>query len=301
MIKVLFDTDIGTDIDDAVCLAYLLAQPACDLLGITTVTGESQKRAMLASALCKVAGKDVPIFPGAEQPLLVAQGQPVAAQATALERWDHDTKFPRGQAVQFLRDTIRRHPGEIVLLTVGPLTNIGLLFRLDPEIPRLLKGLVMMCGIFTSRVAGYGPREWNAFGDPHATAIVYRSAVRVHRSIGLDVTSIVTMSEDEIRQRFNTRLLRPALDMGAAWIEKYRGMTFHDPLAAATIFEDQLCTFERGTVEIELASERVAGMTHWTPEAAGPHEVALTVDRGRFFDHFFGVIEGAARGSAPER
>ena len=58
--KVLFDTDIGTDIDDAVCLAYLLAQPACELLGITTVSGEPTKRAMLASALCQAAGKDIP-------------------------------------------------------------------------------------------------------------------------------------------------------------------------------------------------------------------------------------------------
>ena len=55
--KVLLDTDIGSDIDDAVCLAYLLAQPECELLGITTVTGEAEKRARMASALCKVAGK----------------------------------------------------------------------------------------------------------------------------------------------------------------------------------------------------------------------------------------------------
>ncbi len=55
-VKVLLDTDIGSDIDDAVCLAYLLAQAECRLLGITTVSGEAGKRAMLASALCKVAG-----------------------------------------------------------------------------------------------------------------------------------------------------------------------------------------------------------------------------------------------------
>ena len=64
--KVLLDTDIGADIDDAVCLAYLLAQPQCELLGITTVSGEAEKRAMLASALCKVAGKEIPIIPGWE-------------------------------------------------------------------------------------------------------------------------------------------------------------------------------------------------------------------------------------------
>ena len=151
-IKVLLDTDIGSDIDDAVCLAYLLAQPECDLLGITTVTGEAGKRAMLASALCKVAGRRVPILPGAEKPLLIPQRQTQAPQATALTRWDHDTEFPRGQAVEFLRKTIHEHPGDIVLLTVGPLTNVALLFRIDPDIPVLLRGLVMMCGVFAGRL-----------------------------------------------------------------------------------------------------------------------------------------------------
>ena len=56
--KVLLDTDIGSDIDDAICLAYLLAKPECELLGITTVSGEPEKRAMLASAVCKAAGKE---------------------------------------------------------------------------------------------------------------------------------------------------------------------------------------------------------------------------------------------------
>ena len=120
--KVLLDTDIGSDIDDAVCLAYLLAQPECELLGITTVTGEADKRAMLASALCKVAGKEVPIFPGAEQPLLIAQKQPRVPQAAALDRWAHDTTFPQGQAISFLQQTIRAHPGEVVLLGIGPMT-----------------------------------------------------------------------------------------------------------------------------------------------------------------------------------
>src|SRR5574341_1196269 len=190
--KILLDTDIGTDIDDAVCLAYLLANTQSELLGITTVTGEAEKRAMMASVLCKMAGKNIPIFPGAEQPLLVPQKQTQAQQAVALSNWEHDKDFPRGQAIEFMRQTIRAHPNEIILLTIGPLTNAGLLFSVDPEIPALLKGLVMMCGRFTNRVQGnYGPLEWNAYGDPHASAIVYRADVRVHRSVGLDVTSRV--------------------------------------------------------------------------------------------------------------
>ncbi len=289
--KVLLDTDIGTDIDDAVCLAYLLSQPECDLLGITTVTGEAEKRAMIASAICRAAGKNVPIYPGVEQPLLIPQYQPHAQQAVALPRWDHDTTFPRGEAIPFLRHTIRQHPGEIVLLSVGPLTNIGLLFASDPEIPHMLKGLVMMCGLFGNRVAWFGHREWNAFGDPHATAIVYRAPVAVHRSVGLDVTTQVNMDTAEVRQRFQAPVLQPVLDFAAVWFEEWPGLTFHDPLAAATIFDDRLCRFEKGTVEVELSGDKVAGMTHWMQD--GPevrHEVAVAVDPVAFLEHYFSIV-----------
>ncbi len=290
--KLLLDTDIGSDIDDAVCLAYLLAQPECELLGITTVTGEADKRAMLASALCKVAGKDVPILPGAETPLLIPQKQLLAPQAAALTNWAHDRHFPRGQAVEFMRRTIRAHPGEVILLTIGPLTNVALLFAVDAEIPSLLKGLVMMCGVFTNRLAGVGPVEWNARGDPHATAIVYRAAVRSHRSIGLDVTCQVTMNAQEVRKRFTGKLLRPVLDFAEVWFRQRETITFHDPLAATTIFDETICTFQKGTVEVELASERLRGLTYWTPDGAdAKHEIALEVDRRRFFEHYFSIVE----------
>ena len=77
--KIILDTDIGSDIDDAVCLAYLLSHPDCDLMGITTVSGEPVKRAMLASAICKAVNRNIPIYPGSEAPLLIKQKQPVAA------------------------------------------------------------------------------------------------------------------------------------------------------------------------------------------------------------------------------
>jgi len=292
-IKIILDTDIGSDIDDAFCLAYLLAQPKCELLGITTVTGEADKRAMLASVLCKVAGKHTPIFPGAEEPLLIPQRQSGALQAAALRKWDHDKEFPRGQAIEFLQQTIREHPREIVLLTIGPLTNIGLLFRTDPEIPSLLKGLVMMCGIFTNRLAGVGPREWNASCDPHAAAIVYQTATDIHRSIGLDVSCQVMMKAREVTEKLNPDLLRPVLDFAEVWFQQREGDTvcFHDPLAAATIFDDQICVFHKGTVEVELASERWRGMTSWKAGGSEKHEVALEVDSTRFFEHYFSVFQ----------
>ncbi len=289
--KLILDTDIGSDIDDAVCLAYLLAQPECELLGITTVTGEAARRAMLASALCKVAKRRIPIVAGADTPLLVPQKQPAAQQAVALERWKHDTRFPANQAVDFLRRTIRRHPGEITLLTVGPLTNIGLLFALDPEIPGLLKGLTMMCGVF-AEAPNHGPLEWNAILDPHATAIVYRAPVKPHRSIGLDVTLQVTLPAEEVRQRFQHPLLRPVLDFAEVWFKTVEGITFHDPLAATTLFDSRICGFQRGQVAVELDNPDLRGRTVWEPSrsAKAPHEAALKVNPKRFFEHYFSVF-----------
>jgi inosine-uridine nucleoside N-ribohydrolase len=297
-IKVLLDTDIGSDIDDAVCLAYLLAQPECELLGITTVTGEADKRAMLASALCQVAGKKIPIFPGAEAPLLVSQKQTQAQQAVALKKWEHEQHFPRGQAVEFLRQTIREHPGEIALLAIGPLTNIGLLFKVDPDIPSLLKSLTLMCGVFTDSFPGVGPLEWNAKLDPHATAIVYQAPVSLHRSVGLDVTLQVTMDAQQVRQKFQTDLLRPVLDFAEVWFGERDSITFHDPLAAATIFDDQICVFQKGIVAVELASEELKGKTSWQPGGLDArHEVALEVDRVRFLEHYFAVFSDTIRGA----
>ena len=289
--KVLFDTDIGTDIDDAVCLAYLLAQPACELLGITTVSGEVTKRAMLASALCRVAGKDIPIYPGAEEPLLIAQKQPQAQQAAALGDWPHKSAFPHGSAVEFLRQAIRANPGEVTLLAVGPLTNVGLLFRVDPEIPRLLKRLVLMCGQFFGRSPGRGPVEWNASCDPHAAAIVYQSAFGIHRSHGLDVTQQVRMPAQEVRARFQAPLLQPVAAFAEVFFRRRDEITFHDPLAAATIFDESICTFARGNVQVELESPRLAGYMHWQADSGeGSHQVADTVDPDRFFDHYFSVF-----------
>jgi inosine-uridine nucleoside N-ribohydrolase len=291
--KILLDTDIGSDIDDAVCLAYLLANPECELLGITTVSGEAERRAQMASALCTVAQKKIPIYPGREEPLLPGLAwQPKAPQANALVGWAHDEFFPKGQAVEFLRQTIHDHPGEVVLLSIGPLTNVASLFAADAEIPSLLKGLVMMCGVFTNRLAGVGPLEWNAMLDPVATAIVYRAGVKVHRSIGLDVTSQVTMPATEVRQRFQVPLLRPVLDFAEVWFQHVDRITFHDPLAAATIFDEKICTFERGRVDVELKSDRLLGMTLWTgvkdiSAPSGPHEVAIEVNPQRFFEHYF--------------
>ena len=293
--KILLDTDIGSDIDDSVCLAYLLKQRECDLLGITTVSGEPVNRAKLASVICMAAGRgDIPIYPGVERPILTPQKQPTAHQSEMLPKWPHETSFPEGEAVEFMRRTIRANPGEVTLLGIGPMTNIGLLFAVDPEIPKLLKRLVIMCGVFTYRYMGdICLTEWNARCDPYATAIVYNAPVETVMSIGLDVTGQVAMEKDEIIRTYTSDLMKVILDFSGVLDGTRKRIIYHDPLAAATIFQKDICVFKRGNVTVEMGAGQLEGLTRWTPDPEGNDEIALAVDRERFFKHYFDIVNQA--------
>ncbi|MBI4581013.1 MAG: nucleoside hydrolase [Planctomycetes bacterium] len=293
---VLFDTDIGSDIDDAVALAYLLTEPRCELLGVTTVTGEPQVRAQLVDAVCQALGRpEIPIHSGAAKPFLVPQKQPEAPQKVILPRYPHRELFAANTAVDFLRQTIRSRPGEITLLSVGPLTNVGLLFALDPEIPGLLKQYVMMGGSYVNRPAGYGVMEWNTRGDPHATAVVFAADAPGTRCFGLDVTTKCRMPVDECRKRFNRGRLKVVADMAEVWFQRRPEITFHDPLAAVGVFEPGVCTYQQGRVEVELQSARLMGYTDFRPDAkTQPHTVAVDVKPEAFFKKYFETVEKAA-------
>ena len=291
--KILLDTDIGSDIDDAVALAYLLVQPEADLLGVTTVSGQSRLRAEMVDAICQAAGREVPIFPGVEEPLLVENRQPLAQQALKLNNWPHRTDFPGQKAVDFLAEQILAHPGEVTLLTIGPLTNIALLFALYPETVVALEQLVMMCGVFSDLPGNPWKAEWNALLDPHATQMVYQAPVKIHRSIGLDVTRQVTMPAEEVRTRFKHPVLAPVLDFAEVWFSTQDQMLFHDPLAAVSIFDPEVCQFTPGLVKVNSdASAGLLGDTNFDRETPKkPHQVALQVNPERFFESYFGVFE----------
>ncbi len=289
-VPILLDTDIGSDIDDAVALAYLLRQPRCELLGITTVSGEPDKRAALADAVCRAGGRtDIPVHVGVEAPFLIAPKQPKAPQAEALTgRWAHQRFSRENTAIEFLRQTIHARPGEITLLTIGPLTNIALLFALDPEIPSLLKGLTMMGGWF------YAPQqEWNIQCDPHAAAKVFAAFVPKFTAVGMDVTGRCRLPADECRRRFAQAggALELVAEMAEVWFREAAHITFHDPLAAALLFEETLCRTEPQQVEVELVSPRLLGQTTFVRDAPRlPHQVASEVNADAFFAHYFGIV-----------
>jgi len=83
----------------------------------------------------------------------------------------------------------------------------------------------------------------------------------------------------------------PLADWGEVWFRHRPSVTFHDPLAAATLFDDQVCRFAAGTAEVELADPRRLGVTSWRPDGDA-HQVALDVDHERFLAHYFGVLNG---------
>ena len=291
MTLLLLDTDLGSGISDAVALAYLLAHPQCELLGITTAGPQPDRRARLAAALCQEAGAAVEVYAGRGSPLIATAHSSEAHLAFILENQFEPSETPRGRAIPFMIDTIRAHPGEVTLLCLGPLTNAAALFAADEEAPGLLKSLVTRCGVFDYGSAEVDTLDVNTQWDPYAAALVYQSALRQHRSVGLEAAGRLLLPAHEVRLLFQTRRLKPILDLAEIWFRQRPEVTFNDSLAAALVFEPELCEYERGTVRVELESEWMAGLTHWTPGMQGPHEIALPADPQRFFLHFFSLLE----------
>ena len=290
-IKILFDTDIGNDIDDAFALAYLLAQEKCDLLGITTVSGDTHKRAKLASVFCKIAEKKIPIIVGQENRLDGPSRQPQVPGSLILSKWEHDSNFSKKTSTEFIADLVRKYPYQIVLLAVGPMTNIASLFLKYPDIPPLLKSLRLMSGSFFS-LKDSPIAEWNVYCDPKAAQVVYSTPVSSHTSIGLDVTLKLDMNFEEVNTRFNHDFLKPIIDMFDIWINhtKKEKIIFHDPLAALTIFDDQICRYKNGIVSIKRSMDRLDGITDLAENKNGPHSVATTVNKEIFFESYFRVF-----------
>ena len=310
MKKVLLDFDIGTEIDDAIALAYLLANPECELVGITTACGESIKRAEMASVLCHAAGKKVPIHAGCERPLLIPQMETTAPQAAILPHYEHDTGFAPNTAIPFMQKVIRENPGEVTLLAVAPMTNLGLLFAMDPELPELLDGLYLLCGSPTHQrhdvvteslsamerddfirvLASQGILENNSIVDPNATSIVYRARCRNFVNIGNNVSSRVVMTPDEAERRFRHPIMQVVMSIAREWFKDEPRVSFHDPLAAVCIFNDDVCSYKRGYMDCVLDSRLLGGMTIFREDPAGPHQVAWDVDGDKFFEHLFEVF-----------
>lgn len=288
-LKVVFDTDIGSDIDDAVALAYLLARSDCELVGITTVTGDVQKRAALCEILCRAGGQpDIPIHCGRRLPFASGPGQPNVPQYEPVASYPHRLDRPENTAPAFIAS--HAHPDHI-LLSVGPLGNLAAAEALDPGCLRRYGSVVSMLG----RYFDEGHWEWNGLVDPASTAIVLHQEIRDHLLVGLDVTLQVQLPAPEVRSRFQGPVLSVVAQMAEAWFSHSEHLTFHDPLAAALLFEPTLCQTERGRSWGGWPDgEGKGGQTFWQPDPEGPHLACREVDPSAFFTEYFSVFPEAA-------
>ena len=290
--KILLDTDIGTNIDDALCLAYLLVHPECELLGITTVTGQAEARAAMARWLCAKGGTSVPVFPGMERSLSGTSMQNEAPQASLLAgAGEIDLSHVPGNnqpfsAIDFLRSTIRAYPGEVTLITIGPLTNAAFLFLLDPEIPSLLRGMVSMAGVFSDKAKSIRRSETNIILDLPGAYTVFRNAPGNLKVVSLDVTLNLTQPGPEMAPFYSLPMLRDMTLLLDTWFLSRREVVFHDPLAAAILFDNSICEFER----------RMVAFGPPDPEPRNiPVNIAVSVDKGRFFKEFYRPFKGVSR------
>jgi purine nucleosidase len=301
-VRVLLDTDIGTDVDDALALAVILGSPELQLDGVTCVYGDVQLRARMVLKLLRLRGRDdVPVFAGVEPPLLGRrpvywaghEGEGLLEPADAALR-------PRDEhAVDFLVRHVMAHPGEIHLLAIGPLTNVALAFRREPRLPSSLRHLTVMGGVARGLDdLGLPYAEHNIKCDPEAAQVVL-SAGAPTTLVPLDVTTKVLVRERDLaRVRAGGTPFHEAIADQVALYPRFKrtGATqLHDPLAAATLVRSDLLGMVDLRVEVETEGQHAAGMTLMrrpTAEAAATARVALTVDAPSAEEFVVGRLAG---------
>lgn len=174
-VPVIFDTDIGTDIDDAYALAALIRRPDLRLLGVTTVSSDAVARARLAAKLLSVAGG-----PAARTPVYAGLSTPTQymKQVEWADGFKASTLHESG-GVEFMRREIEKRPGEVTIIAVGELTNVAALLEGSPGIAPKIRAIALMGGaLYRGYAPGSKPEpEWNIRSNAKAARTVFESGV----------------------------------------------------------------------------------------------------------------------------
>ncbi len=263
-VPVLFDTDIGTDIDDAYALALILRSPELELLGVTTVSGDAVARARLAAKLLAVEG-------GAAAKIPVYAGTSTATQYMKQTEWAAGFASPAlhlDGGVAFMRAQVEARPGQLTIVAVGELTNLAALLTSAPGIAGKIKRIALMGGaVRRGGQPGSKPEpEWNIKSNAAAAQAVFTSGVPL--VVGpLDATADLKLTPEH-RVRLFTRGTPLTDALGAldyVWTHTntWKGATpiLFDLLPIAALYEPTIATFESLHVVVEAngLTREVAG------------------------------------------
>ena len=269
--RVILDTDIGTDVDDAYALAFLVNSPEVEIEAVTTVWADAGLRGRVARKLLNLLGRsDIPVAVGESLPL----NRERPAFLMGHERngvFDRDEDLPvcDEPAGAVIESLLRKYPHEITILVIGPQTNLGKLLSGKPELAGLIKEFVVMGGL-----PFYGPEEMERFGerpvdynlvtDPEAARIVFGSGVPI-TMVGLNVTmpTRIRRSQIELVRKHGSPATDLLYAMTAEWLRVIARdeTSMHDPLAVTAAFADEFLDTMMLNVAIETKGELTAGLT----------------------------------------
>lgn len=299
-VPIIFDTDIGDDVDDALALALALQSPELDVKAITTVIDRAALRSRLAWKELGVFGRrDIPVGTGADEPLLDPVRGGRHAQFDVLTGEDV-VPGPPLRAVDLIIRTLLDSPRKITIVPVGALTNIAIALKTEPRIKDKIERIVLMGGAYYTQQP-----EYNIYRDRIASEIVFRSGVPI-TGVGLDVTTRCKLKAEDIERlkaagHPSSAFLMRLIDL---WRENpvNRYPTLHDPLAVAVAMKPSLVETQLGRVQVETASPMLYGLTLFTPaerlpkDAPAPNTaVARNVDVERFVKLFMDRVSAPAR------
>ena len=268
----IIDTDPG--VDDALALLLAMRSPELKIEGITPVAGNVPLELTLPNALrmVEIAGRtEISVAAGAKGPLL---RRLVTATYAHGENGLGGAVFPEPKikpiaqpAAEFIRETIRKYPGEVTLLTIGPLTNIASALSGDSALAGMVRGLVMMGGSLSG--GNITPAaEFNVYVDPEAARIVFQSGIPI-TMVGLDVTRKTSLTDEHVRvlEAAPNPVSQAAAKIARNAIEHNRergflvGPNMHDSLAVAGFLDPSILKFDDYYVDVETAGELTAGET----------------------------------------
>ncbi|MFX0103603.1 MAG: nucleoside hydrolase [Candidatus Hodarchaeota archaeon] len=296
--NIILDTDIGTDIDDAFALALALRAPSSNLnlLGISTVKGDTKERARIAKKMLAIEGKEsLPIFAGIPSKSKLIYGK--WASDTNLEGVSVDVE----EMVDFYWKMIDSKSNKpLYIVAIGPLSNIAMVRATNPEEFDEKVNLLIMGGAIHKGILGKLNiiPEFNIFYDIKASKVLFSSNVRLNM-VPLDVTANLRLSRKDLESLsspdMNNRLLDGVLEMSKEFRKHllgFRPLIMFDPATIATLIDDSLATFTELPIKItKLGFTRVIKKPiNNIDETVQPKQVCLDFDKEKFFELFFRLL-----------